>query len=196
MEMTKADFDRLWNTLVPAQREEELWWLCQKLNELQPKRCLEIGGGATSIFWGFFAPTISLTLANYVDSGVPHVSLNFDGFEHHGPYLERFGATTYICNSHKQTTLEQVTALGPYDFLFIDGDHSRIGIEQDIKMYVPLVQPGGIVAFHDWDHEGTYPPDPPMKPTQVACRNTGLVIHETCVAPANWYGIAVHHVPK
>lgn len=42
-------------------------------------------------------------------------------------------------------------------FLFIDGDHSRSGVERDISNYLPLVKPGGIVVFHDYlegKHEG------------------------------------------
>lgn len=37
----------------------------------------------------------------------------------------------------------------PYDFLFIDGDHSFEGVTKDWEMYRPLVHKGGIVVFHD-----------------------------------------------
>lgn len=35
------------------------------------------------------------------------------------------------------------------DFLFIDGDHSYEGVEQDFEMYAPFVKKGGIICFHD-----------------------------------------------
>jgi predicted O-methyltransferase YrrM len=35
-------------------------------------------------------------------------------------------------------------------FLFIDGDHSKEGVEKDIRMFFPLVRPGGIVVFDDF----------------------------------------------
>lgn len=35
-------------------------------------------------------------------------------------------------------------------FLFIDSDHSRAGVETDIRLFLPLVQPGGIVVFDDF----------------------------------------------
>ena len=206
MQMTKEDFDRLWSEFAPAQVPEELWWLCERLNELQPSRCLEIGSGSSGIYWGFFAPTISLTMAQYSQSDIPHTPQEFAGFERithpasegsTSSYLEDYGVTTYIGDSHKQSTLDQLTALGPYDFLFIDGDHSRIGVEQDIRMYVPLVNPGGLVAFHDWDHTGTYPPDSQFYTTKEACRNTGLFINEIkVVRPPGGMGIAVHRVPE
>lgn len=35
------------------------------------------------------------------------------------------------------------------DFLLIDGDHARDVVESDWRMYSHLVEPGGIIAFHD-----------------------------------------------
>ena len=35
------------------------------------------------------------------------------------------------------------------DFLFIDGDHSYLGVKTDYKMYGPMVRKGGLIAFHD-----------------------------------------------
>jgi hypothetical protein len=39
----------------------------------------------------------------------------------------------------------------PIDFLFIDGDHSTLGVLGDLQMWVPKVKPGGLVVGHDWD---------------------------------------------
>lgn len=35
-------------------------------------------------------------------------------------------------------------------FLFIDGDHSRSGVEKDIRLFFPLLHPGAIVVFDDF----------------------------------------------
>lgn len=35
------------------------------------------------------------------------------------------------------------------DFLFIDGDHSYIGVKLDYYMYKEFVKPGGWIGFHD-----------------------------------------------
>ena len=35
------------------------------------------------------------------------------------------------------------------DILFIDGDHSLLGVASDINMYTKYVKQGGIVIFHD-----------------------------------------------
>ena len=39
-------------------------------------------------------------------------------------------------------------------FLFIDGDHSRAGVEADIALFFPLLQSGSIVVFDDFSEEG------------------------------------------
>ena len=36
------------------------------------------------------------------------------------------------------------------DFVFIDGDHSFLGITQDLAAWIPKVKVGGIVAGHDF----------------------------------------------
>ncbi len=46
---------------------------------------------------------------------------------------------------------EQVVAAvdGPVDFLFIDGDHTEVGVAVDFSLYKGLVREGGLIAFHD-----------------------------------------------
>jgi predicted O-methyltransferase YrrM len=55
-------------------------------------------------------------------------------------------------DSHQQQTRRMVEdELGgrPVDLLFIDGDHTRAGVEADFRQYSPLVREGGLVAVHD-----------------------------------------------
>ena len=37
----------------------------------------------------------------------------------------------------------------PFDFVFVDGDHSYEGLRQDWEGWSPLVTPDGIIALHD-----------------------------------------------
>lgn len=39
-------------------------------------------------------------------------------------------------------------------FLFIDGDHSRAGVEADIALFFPFLKSGSIVVFDDFSEEG------------------------------------------
>jgi len=45
--------------------------------------------------------------------------------------------------------IEEVLDGEKVDFLFIDGDHTEKGVEQDFNDYKDFVRPGGIIAFHD-----------------------------------------------
>lgn len=44
-----------------------------------------------------------------------------------------------------ETDVEAVFA-----WLFIDGDPTREGVEKDIRLFLPLVSPGGLVVFDDF----------------------------------------------
>ncbi len=55
-------------------------------------------------------------------------------------------------DSHSKKTIAKIKGIlndRQIDFLFIDGDHSYEGVKKDFEMYSPLVQKGGVVAFHD-----------------------------------------------
>lgn len=64
------------------------------------------------------------------------------------PSLYRF----VLGDSHLDLTVDKVVrhlAGTPVDLLFLDGDHSYVGIARDFELYSPLVRSGGIIAFHD-----------------------------------------------
>jgi predicted O-methyltransferase YrrM len=42
-----------------------------------------------------------------------------------------------------------VRAAAPFDFVFIDGDHTYEGLHGDWSAWSPLIAPSGIVALHD-----------------------------------------------
>lgn len=51
-----------------------------------------------------------------------------------------------IGDSHSQQVVNRVADYAPYDFVFIDGDHTYEGVKQDWENYGPM---GRIVGFHD-----------------------------------------------
>jgi predicted O-methyltransferase YrrM len=55
-----------------------------------------------------------------------------------------------IGDSHSEEVRTKVyNKIRDVDILFIDGDHSRRGVEADYEMYKDLVRDGGVIAFHD-----------------------------------------------
>jgi len=143
------------NVLAPRQVPEELASLLKEVRSLRPCTVLEIGTdrGGTLFLW--------MRLAD------PHatvVSIDLPGGKFGGGYgplrerlYRRFPANGQILHllrldSHQVSTLEHAKQLfggGQIDFLFIDGDHTYEGIQQDWEMYSPLVRAGGMIVFHD-----------------------------------------------
>lgn len=75
-----------------------------------------------------------------------------------GEYLQRamaelradgFDAQCFLGDSHGPEAVEFARKSGPYDVVFIDGDHSYEGARSDWLDYGPL---GSMVAFHDIAH--------------------------------------------
>ena len=60
--------------------------------------------------------------------------------------LEGYDTSVIWGNSRDKGVIDQVRALGPYDLVFIDADHTMLGVKADWENYGPM---GRLVAFHD-----------------------------------------------
>lgn len=45
--------------------------------------------------------------------------------------------------------IDRARALGPYDLVFVDADHSAEAVAADFATYREMVASGGMIAFHD-----------------------------------------------
>lgn len=52
-------------------------------------------------------------------------------------------------DSRHSTIVEMARELGPYDFVFIDGDHTYEAIRSDVDSYGGMLADGGVLALHD-----------------------------------------------
>ena len=132
------------------QAELEFWELVKRVGALNPQKILEIGNacGGTTLFWQELAPLVVSIDLEPVGSE-PVESLGGASVIERS----RFTSVEFILgDSHAPTSLQKAKEFAPYDFLFIDGDHETEGAKMDYDMYAPLVRPGGIVAFHDWNY--------------------------------------------
>lgn len=52
-------------------------------------------------------------------------------------------------DSHALTPSEMLREFGPFDLIFIDGDHSRAGVSQDTDLARAILTPHGGICWHD-----------------------------------------------
>lgn len=128
---------------------------------------LEIGTkfGGTFYIWNTINPC-GMNISIDMSDGGQHGGVSEEDMDKRDLWFyERFDNCHFIRgNSHDVNTLhkfrmlfpsmpllegERLPDFTPLDFLFIDGDHSYLGVKYDFKMYDPFVKKGGIIAFHD-----------------------------------------------
>ena len=59
---------------------------------------------------------------------------------------EGYDAHLFLGDSKDQKIVEEVRKLGPFDLIFIDGDHRYAGVKADWENYGPM---GRVIVFHD-----------------------------------------------
>jgi hypothetical protein len=156
---------------------------------------LEIGSAWGGTLW---------RTANVLPIGSRVVSVDFNrdpaAIESLGQCVERlrlrgYDAHLVAADSRAVSTIERVRALGPFDCVFIDGDHSLEGVTADWKAYGPMAP---IVAFHDigwnesWQSQGSRPAAPIGVPDlwaglKASHRHVEIQLRKK----QNYYGIGV-----
>lgn len=172
------------------QRLSEFEWLLDRYTALAPRRVLEIGVG--------FGGTLRQWL-KYTPGGAHIVSVDlheWDGAAQPTLWQEwarEFGQTlTHFAGSSQDAAIiRQVQSLGPYDFIFVDGDHRAEAALADYHVYRPMLRPQGMMAFHDIVE---HPANPDIQTWQVwrmICaveRTTRVYIDDEA---ARWGGLGV-----
>ncbi len=63
--------------------------------------------------------------------------------------LRRNRFTQIVGDSHKLESQSFLQEHGKFDLVFIDGDHTRSGASQDTDFALKIIQPSGMICWHD-----------------------------------------------
>lgn len=114
---------------------------------------MEIGTdqGGTFLVWSRISGQKGLKIS--VDLANGPWGVRFD-VEKRNAKLRTLGDDVHILDgsSHSEDMYYRVKSIlgdRKLDFLFIDGDHSYLGVKLDYVMYKEFVKPGGWIGFHD-----------------------------------------------
>jgi predicted O-methyltransferase YrrM len=152
------------NILRPAQVRSEIDFALSMIQDIRPKRIMELGtgkGGNLFLLANASAPdatVISLDMrggphgAGYPPWKVPLLK----SFVHGNQKLVLLDADSH--NSNTPNMISNILQGELLDVLFIDGDHSYEGVKKDFNLYTSFVRPGGLIVMHDiaiCDHDPT-----------------------------------------
>ena len=151
-------FDYAGISLRPMQVTNEIRAFLELLAADPPRTLLEIGTGRGGTL--FLLAQAAREDALVVSIDAPDGDASFGGrpgYKRRARLYRSLGRPGQrllflAADSHREETRAELTDVlrgRELDLLFIDGDHSRAGVEADLRMYSPLVRSGGLVAFHD-----------------------------------------------
>jgi predicted O-methyltransferase YrrM len=138
------------------QHEGELSAFTDLLRLHQVKRYLEIGAKFGGSLWriGLALPRGSRVVAVDLPCGTDEWSLSEQSLTACVTALRDIGQDAHVVwgDSADEKIVDVVRALGPFDVVLIDGNHTLSGIRRDWVHYAPMAR---IVAFHDiaWRNE-------------------------------------------
>ena len=120
---------------------------------VKPRRILEIGTGAGYTAFSMLSP---MPRSCYV--GVDKDD-SADGLFHYArtalpTFFPRADLRFIQADTQKDASawLPALLQEGPFDLVFIDGDRSRLGVQNDLKLAYWAVRSGGFVLIEDYDH--------------------------------------------
>jgi len=100
------------------------------------------------------------TLKRYIGVDIPFGTLPGSPVQRNevpvqpGEYALQNPRFQLICRHRGSFAIEpfEITDKGKLDAVFIDGDHSRNGVERDTALALAVLKPGGLIVWHD-DHD-------------------------------------------
>lgn len=133
---------------VPVfQRPEEFDQLLALYRERKPRRVLEIGvyyGGSLKQWLRYARPGALVVAVDRFDIPRADPRGRMAAWVPKGVKLR-----TVAGDSGDPATIAQVQALGPYDWILIDADHTLPAVVRDWAIYRTMATRGAVMVFHD-----------------------------------------------
>ncbi len=132
--------------------------LAALLESAQPKQIFEIGTykGITSDFFLQVLPhchVISIAQVNsrrdWFKKKFNHTQLSIEEIGSFVPKERKMRFTQVIGDSHEIKAEEFIHKHGKIDLIFINGNHSIKGIEQNTKLAFKLISSSGVISWHE-----------------------------------------------
>lgn len=145
---------------APAcQLDPEFRALLGIVRRLAPRRILEIGvmDGGTLYQWMKACPDSTIVAIDLPDGPFGKAGASQPGEWARWALAHGVDLRLWTGDSHEAEAAEFAAGSSPFDFAFIDGDHSYAGARADWETYAPMVRPGGLVALHDILPHPNYP---------------------------------------
>lgn len=190
IDKTTEEVQEYFDSTQTTQCAKGIKWISKKIEELKPSVYLEVGCAK-----GGLVHTMSQLLV-----GKEPLAIGVDAHSSYRAIWESYSPCKFVQGlSGDKETIESVSKLlgdRKVDVLFIDGDHSRKGVQEDWDNYKGFVKPGGMVIFHDWSFEREKPFRDDVQGAGILCWglvDEGWTVHSI---PDTKIGTAYLYMPE
>lgn len=141
--------------VIILQDPQELEAILLLYRKLRPKRVLEIGSLYGGSLWHWIQvsnPGTVIVSVDKIPSNKNHkVSVVLEKHKLWAGWAEtaQVELVQIIGNSNDIEIIQSVKEFQPFDFIFVDGGHDYKTVNMDYQLYYPMLNKGGVMAFHD-----------------------------------------------
>jgi Methyltransferase domain len=158
-------------------------------------RCIEVGVDRGEFSDIFLSRCYNCTLYLGIDPYLPDSVMPWDrsgDFQSAALKYAQYPSKAKLVLKSSQEAATALTTSSdlysrPYDFVYVDANHTKEAVLQDMQLWVKFLSPQGILAGHDYgmstdDHKGV------KEAVDEFAANNGLVVYYTTGDdPQSWY---------